>query len=83
MAQYIEHKADSRGFADHGWLKSYHTFSFAGYFNEERIHFGALRVLNDDYVAGGMGFGAHPHNNMEIVFYSFRRYFSTPRQYGI
>lgn len=67
MAQYIEYKAESRGFADHGWLKSYHTFSFAGYFNEDRIHFGALRVLNDDYVAGGMGFGAHPHNNMEIV----------------
>jgi len=67
MAKQIIHKADTRGFADHGWLKSYHTFSFAGYFNPERVNFGALRVLNDDYVAAGMGFGAHPHENMEIV----------------
>ena len=63
----VLHKADSRGHADHGWLKSHHTFSFAGYFNPERIHFGALRVLNDDFVEGGMGFGKHPHNNMEII----------------
>lgn len=63
----ILHKADSRGYADHGWLRSYHTFSFAGYYNPERIHFGALRVLNDDTVAGGMGFGTHPHDNMEII----------------
>lgn len=61
------YKAKSRGHADHGWLKSYHTFSFANYFNPERIHFGALRVLNDDTVQPGMGFGKHPHNNMEIV----------------
>lgn len=65
--QKIIHRADTRGCADHGWLKSYHTFSFAQYYNEERIHFGALRVLNDDLVTGGMGFGAHPHDNMEII----------------
>ncbi len=63
----IIHKADSRGFADHGWLKSYHTFSFANYYNPERTHFGLLRVLNDDIVEQGMGFGTHPHDNMEIV----------------
>ncbi|WP_291914301.1 pirin family protein [Chitinophaga sp. CB10] len=63
----IIHRAADRGFADHGWLKSHHTFSFANYYNPETIHFGALRVLNDDEVKGGMGFGAHPHDNMEIV----------------
>ncbi len=63
----IIHRADSRSFANHGWLQSYHTFSFAGYYNPERIHFGALRVLNDDTIKGGMGFGTHPHDNMEIV----------------
>lgn len=67
MAKYTIHKAASRGYADHDWLKSYHTFSFAGYFNPERVNFGSLRVLNDDYVAAGRGFGAHPHQNMEIV----------------
>lgn len=61
------HPASSRGYADHGWLKSYHTFSFARYFNPERVHFGKLRVLNDDVISGGSGFGTHPHDNMEIV----------------
>ncbi len=61
------HRADSRGHANHGWLDSHHSFSFAGYHNPERMHFGMLRVLNDDWVAGGKGFGTHPHDNMEIV----------------
>lgn len=63
----VLHKANSRGHADHGWLNAYHSFSFAGYHDPSRVHFGALRVLNDDTVAGGMGFGMHPHDNMEII----------------
>lgn len=63
----VLHKADSRGLANHGWLKSHHTFSFANYHNPDRMHFGVLRVLNDDEVAAGKGFGKHPHDNMEII----------------
>lgn len=63
----VLHKANTRGDANHGWLHSKHTFSFAGYYNPERMNFGALRVLNDDSVDAGMGFGAHPHDNMEII----------------
>jgi len=60
-------RANERGSADHGWLNAKHTFSFAGYYNPERVHFGMLRVFNDDIVAPAMGFGMHPHDNMEIV----------------
>ncbi len=63
----IVHKADSRGHANHGWLNSHHSFSFGNYHNPERVHFGALRVLNDDAVKAGMGFSKHPHDNMEII----------------
>lgn len=63
----VLHPADSRGKADHGWLLSRHTFSFGNYHNPERMHFGVLRVLNDDQVDGGKGFGRHPHDNMEII----------------
>jgi redox-sensitive bicupin YhaK (pirin superfamily) len=63
----VLHKANSRGHADHGWLNAWHSFSFAGFHDPSRVHFGALRVLNDDTVAGGMGFGMHPHDNMEII----------------
>jgi redox-sensitive bicupin YhaK (pirin superfamily) len=66
MNQVI-HRSDSRGHANHGWLDSHHTFSFANYYNPERMHFGVLRVLNDDRVSQGMGFGTHPHDNMEII----------------
>ncbi len=63
----ILHKSNTRGHANHGWLDSHHTFSFANYYNPERLHFGALRVLNDDTVEAGEGFGKHPHDNMEII----------------
>ena len=63
----VLHKATTRGHADHGWLNSWHTFSFASYHDLLRMHFGTLRVLNDDTVAAGMGFGKHPHDNMEII----------------
>ena len=67
MENTVLHRAGSRGHANHGWLNSYHTFSFANYYNPDRMHFGALRVLNDDEVQAGMGFGKHPHDNMEII----------------
>jgi redox-sensitive bicupin YhaK (pirin superfamily) len=63
----VYHKSESRGHADHGWLKSKHSFSFAGYHNPDRTNFGVLRVLNDDFVEGSMGFGRHPHRDMEII----------------
>jgi len=63
----IIYKADSRGYFDYGWLKTNHTFSFSNYYDPERVNFGMLRVLNDDFVAAGQGFGTHPHNDMEIV----------------
>jgi quercetin 2,3-dioxygenase len=67
MKNTILHKANTRGHANHGWLNAYHSFSFASWYNPERVQFGVLRVLNDDTVAAGMGFGTHPHDNMEII----------------
>ena len=63
----IIQRANERGTADYGWLKANYSFSFANYYNPQHVNFGALRVLNDDIIAGGMGFGEHPHDNMEII----------------
>lgn len=63
----IIYKSEGRGRINHGWLKAYHTFSFADYYNPEKVHFGMLRVLNNDTIEAGMGFGTHPHDNMEII----------------
>ena len=67
MNNTVIHRANTRGHADHGWLNSFHSFSFAQYYNPERMNFGVLRVLNDDAVSAGKGFGTHPHDNMEII----------------
>ena len=67
MTTTVLHKADTRGHADHGWLNAYHSFSFASWYNPDRVQFGTLRVLNDDTIAAGMGFGEHGHDNMEII----------------
>ena len=67
MANTVLHTADTRGHAKHGWLDAHHTFSFANYHDPARTHFGVLRVLNDDIIDPGMGFGMHPHDNMEII----------------
>jgi len=67
MKNTILHKANERGHADHGWLNAYHSFSFANWYNPDKVQFGVLRVLNDDTIAPGMGFGTHPHDNMEII----------------
>ncbi len=63
----IVHRASERGHANHGWLNAYHSFSFANYYDPSKVHFGLLRVLNDDTIGPGTGFGTHPHDNMEIV----------------
>ena len=65
--QSIVHKSNTRGYANHGWLEARHSFSFANYYDPNRKNFGVLRVLNDDKISGGMGFGTHPHDNMEII----------------
>jgi len=67
MPTLVIHRGNTRGNANHGWLNAYHSFSFASWHNPERVQFGALRVLNDDTIAAGMGFGTHPHDNMEII----------------
>lgn len=65
--EIIVYKAEDRGHANHDWLDTYHSFSFASYYNPDLIGFGALRVINDDAIAAGKGFGKHPHENMEII----------------
>lgn len=71
MATTILHTANTRGNANHGWLNAFHSFSFGNYYNADRNQFGVLRVLNDDTIAAGMGFGTHPHKNMEIITIPF------------
>lgn len=65
--EFVLHASGSRGYANHGWLEARHSFSFANWYDSKKVHFGALRVLNDDVIAPGKGFGEHPHNNMEII----------------
>lgn len=67
MEKFVLHPASERGHVNHGWLNAHHSFSFASWQDPQKVHFGALRVLNDDIVAPGMGFGTHPHDNMEII----------------
>ncbi len=67
MEQIVLHKSNTRGNVNHGWLNAYHSFSFGSWYNPNRVQFGVLRVLNDDTIAAGMGFGTHPHDNMEII----------------
>jgi redox-sensitive bicupin YhaK (pirin superfamily) len=67
MAKTVFHPSDKRGHAQHGWLDAHHSFSFASWYDPTKVHFGALRVLNDDIIDGGKGFGRHPHDNMEII----------------
>ena len=64
----VIHRSESRGFADHGWLRTFYTFSYGSYYDPRRINFGAIRVINDDEVLGGEGFSSHPHDNIEIVY---------------
>jgi len=71
LMESVFHKASQRGFADHGWLKTTHSFSFANYFDSEKTNFGKLRVLNDDVIAPSKGFDLHPHQNMEIITIPF------------
>jgi hypothetical protein len=66
---FLIQRADERGSFDHGWLRTFHSFSFAEYYDPQNVHWGALRVFNDDYISAGAGFPAHPHRDMEILTY--------------